>query len=245
MSTSNQSRSAFIRVTHPADANVFEVISVTQNWTVTSATTSATTTAATTTIAPPNPPGPPSGGPSGCHLAGTMIEMSDGTFKAIENLQIGDSVRSIGLGGLSQEEDAWKTWSTPVGDFSTSDATATVLSVTQKTFNAYRSINNDLLKITYEHPLLSKKDDVVAYRQVQHLEVGDSLWYKNQEGNMEWLEMTSMTVEQLENEAIFDTWTIDVENEDGYFANGIVAHNIITDEFEEDDEKFDPGIPDE
>lgn len=238
MSTSNQSRSTFIRVTHPADANVFEVISVTQNWTLTltPTTTAATTTAATTTIAPPNPPGPPSGG--GCHLAGTMIEMSDGTFKAIENLEIGDSVRSLGLGGLSQEENAWKTWSTPVGDFSTTDATATVLSINQRTFNAYRSINNDLLKITYEHPLLSKKDDVVAYREVQHLEVGDSLWYKNQEGNMEWLEMTSMTFEPTEE--IFDTWTIDVENEDGYFANGIVAHNVV-DEFVEDDGKSDPG----
>ena len=241
MSTSNQSRSTFIRVTHPADANVFEVISVTQNWTVTTATTTAATTTISPTIAPPNPPGP---GGGGCHLAGTMIEMSDGTFKAIENLQIGDSVRSLGLGGLSQEENAWNTWSTPVADFSTSDATATVLSISQKSFNAYRSINNDLLKITYEHPLLSKKDDVVAYRQVQHLEVGDSLWYKNQEGNMEWLEMTSMTVEQLENGAIFDTWTIDVENEDAYFANGIVAHNVI-DELTDDDEKLDPGVPDE
>ena len=47
------------------------------------------------------------------------------------------------------------------------------------------------------------------------------------QNNMEWLEITSMTVEQLENEAIFDTWTIDVENEDGYFANGVVAHNVV------------------
>lgn len=238
MSTSNQSRSTFIRVTHPADANVFEVISVTQNWTI----TTATTTQATTTIAPPNPPGPPSGGPSGCHLAGTMIEMADGTFKAIENIEIGDSVRSIALGGLSQEEEAWRTWFTPIADFSTSDATATVLSINQRTFNAYRSINNDLLKITYEHPLLSKKDDIVAYRQVQHLEVGDSLWYKNAQNNMEWLEITSMTVEQLENQAIFDTWTIDVENEDGYFANGVVAHNVV-DELEDDDDKSDPFAP--
>ena len=60
---------------------------------------------------------------------------------------------------------------------------------------------------------------------------------------MEWLEITSMTVEQLENEAIFDTWTIDVENEDGYFANGVVAHNIVVPGDDEDEGKgFDPGI---
>ena len=185
-------------------------------------------------------PNPPSGGGGGggCHLAGTMIEMADGTFKAIENIEVGDNVRSIAMSGLSQEENAWATWSTPIADFGSNHATAVVQSINQRTFNAYRSINNDLLKITYEHPLLSKKDDIVAYRQVQHLEVGDYLWYRNAQNNMEWLEITSMTVEQLENEAIFDTWTIDVENEDGYFANGVVAHNTV-DEIGDDDGKGD------
>ena len=189
----------------------------------------------------PGPSGPTV--PDGCHLAGTMIEMSDGTFKAIENIEVGDSVRSIAVSGLSQEENAWLTWSTPIADFGSNHATAVVQSVNQKQFNAYRSINNDLLKITYEHPLLSKKDDVVAYRQVQHLEVGDSLWYRNAQNNMEWLEITSMTVEQLENEAIFDTWTIDVENEDGYFANGVVAHNIVDAPGDDPDKPIDPGLP--
>jgi len=186
------------------------------------------------------PSGPSGGG--GCHLAGTMIEMSDGTFKAIENIEVGDSVRSIAMSGLSQEENAWTTWSTPIADFGSNHATAVVQSIGQRTFNAYRSINNDLLKITYEHPLLSKKDDVVAYRQVQHLEVGDYLWYRNAQNNMEWLEITSMTVEQLENEAIFDTWTIDVENEDGYFANGVVAHNVVDEigDGGDDPKGFDP-----
>ena len=189
------------------------------------------------------PSGPSGGTGGGCHLAGTMIEMSDGTFKAIENIEVGDSVRSIAVSGLSQEENAWTTWSTPIAEFGSNHATAVVQSIDQRQFNAYRSINNDLLKITYEHPLLSKKDDVVAYRQVQHLEVGDSLWYRNAQNNMEWLEITSMTVEQLENEAIFDTWTIDVENEDGYFANGVVAHNIVVPGDDEDEGKgFDPGI---
>lgn len=194
---------------------------------------------------PAGPSGPSGTSDNGCHLAGTMIEMSDGTFKAIENIEVGDSVRSITLSGLSQEENAWTTWSTPIADFGSNHATAVVQSINQRQFNAYRSINNDLLKITYEHPLLSKKDDVVAYRQVQHLEVGDSLWYRNAQNNMEWLEITSMTVEQLENEAIFDTWTIDVENEDGYFANGVVAHNVVAviDDGDDDGKTLDPGLP--
>ena len=188
-------------------------------------------------------PSGPGGSTGGCHLAGTMIEMSDGTFKAIENIEVGDNVRSIAMSGLSQEENAWTTWSTPIADFGSNHATAVVQSIGQRTFNAYRSINNDLLKITYEHPLLSKKDDVVAYRQVQHLEVGDSLWYRDAQANrMEWLEITSMTIEQLENEAIFDTWTIDVENEDGYFANGVVAHNVVDEIGDDGDDPkgFDP-----
>ena len=211
-------RTAYIKVTHPADASKWKMISVSQLYNV------ETLVPATTTSAPTSPPS--GGGGSGCHLAGTMIEMADGTFKAIENIEVGDSVRSASYSGLSQEENAWTTWSIPIEQFGTNTSTATVLSINERQFNAYRNINNGLLKLTYEHPLLSQKDGVVAYRQVQHLAVGDSLWYKNTNGVMEWLEITSIEFEQLENEAIFSTWTIDVENEDGYFANGVAAHNV-------------------
>lgn len=211
-------RTAYIKVTHPADASKWKMISVGQLYNE-----GTELTPATTTTAPTSPPS--GGGGSGCHLAGTMIEMADGTFKAIENIEVGDSVRSASYSGLSQEENAWTTWSIPIEQFGTNTSTATVLSINERQFNAYRNINNGLLKLTYEHPLLSQKDGVVAYRQVQHLAVGDSLWYKNTNGVMEWLEITSIEFEQLENQAIFSTWTIDVENEDGYFANGVAAHN--------------------
>lgn len=212
-------RTAYIKVTHPADASKWKMISVGQLYNE-----GTELTPATTTTAPTSPPS--GGGGSGCHLAGTMIEMADGTFKAIENIEVGDSVRSASYSGLSQEENAWTTWSIPIEQFGTNTSTATVLSINERQFNAYRNINNGLLKLTYEHPLLSQKDGVVAYRQVQHLAVGDSLWYKNTNGVMEWLEITSIEFEQLENQAIFSTWTIDVENEDGYFANGVAAHNV-------------------
>lgn len=228
-------RTAYIKVTHPADASKWKMISVGQLYNE-----GTELTPATTTTAPTSPPS--GGGGSGCHLAGTMIEMADGTFKAIENIEVGDSVRSASYSGLSQEENAWTTWSIPIEQFGTNTATATVLSINEKQFNAYRNINNGLLKLTYEHPLLSQKDGVVAYRQVQHLAVGDSLWYKNTNGVMEWLEITSIEFEQLENQAIFSTWTINVENEDGYFANGVAAHNIEDVLTEKTDDPLDPEI---
>ena len=231
-------RTAYIKVTHPADASKWKMISVTQTYTIESLTPTLGPTPATTTLSPVSPPSGGGGGGSGCHLAGTMIEMADGTFKAIENIEVGDSVRSASYSGLSQEENAWTTWSIPIEQFGTNTATSTVLSINEKQFNAYRNINNGLLKLTYEHPLLSQKDGVVEYRQVQHLASGYSLWYKNTNGVMEWLEITSIEFEQLENEAIFSTWTIDVENEDGYFANGVAAHNVVEELTEKGDDPF-------
>jgi hypothetical protein len=40
---------------------------------------------------------------SGCFTAGTQIEMADGSFKAIQDVKVGDSLRSA-LGGISRVE---------------------------------------------------------------------------------------------------------------------------------------------
>mgnify|MGYP001391638089 FL=1 len=88
-----------------------------------------------------------------------------------------------------------------------------------------------MIKITYEHPLLSQKDGVVAYRRVHDIAIGDTVFYKDKStGNISWLPITSNVKETLPNDALFTTYLIDVENEDAYFANGILAHNTITGE---------------
>ena len=191
------------------------------------------------------------GGPGGCHLAGTEILMSDGTTKLIEELVAGDTVASYGFNGLSQEEEAWLEWSTTDNDFVATAGTSEVKSIGINQYNAYRKINtsvkDDHIRITYEHPVLVNRSGEIRYMSVRHLQSGDKLYYRYDNGTVGWIDFLSM--ETVQTEEIFTTYTLDVEVEDSYLANGLVAHNVIdepgglTDFVDDDDDKgFTPGI---
>lgn len=185
-------------------------------------TTVSTTSTSTTTS---------SGGTGGCHVAGTMIEMGDGTFKAIENIVAGDVVKAANISGLSLEEDAWHTWSTPDSAFSMTETTATVQSLNVNQFNGWRNINNGLIKLTYEHPLLALQNDKVSYRAAKDVGIGDKIYVKDANGNFNWVEIMTYQVEYADandHSVLVPVYTIDVETQDSYFADGVVAHNIIT-----------------
>jgi hypothetical protein len=171
----------------------------------------------------------PGGG--GCHLGGTMIEMGDGTFKAIENIVAGVVVKSAYISGLSLEEDAWHTWSTPDSAFSMTETTATVQSLNVNQFNGWRNINNGLIKLTYEHPLLALQNDKVSYRAAKDVGIGDKIYVKDANGNFNWVEIMTYQVEYADandHSVLVPVYTIDVEAQDSYFADGVVAHNIVT-----------------
>lgn len=174
----------------------------------------------------------PGGTTPGCHLAGTEILMSDGTTKLIEELVAGDMVASYGFNGLSQEEDAWNTWSTTDNDFVATAGTSEVKSIGINQYTAYRKINtsvkDDHIRITHEHPVLVNRSGEIKYMSVRHLESGDKLYYRYDNGTAGWVDFLSM--ETIQTEDIFTTYTLDVEVEDSYLANGLVAHNIIVDE---------------
>ena len=191
------------------------------------------------------------GGPGGCHLAGTTILMSDGTNKLIEELVAGDMVASYGFNGLSQEEDAWLEWSTTDSDFVATAGTSEVKSIGINRYNAYRKINtsvkDDHIRITYEHPVLVNRSGEIRYMSVRHLQSGDKLYYRDVSGIIDWINFVSM--ETVQTEEVFTTYTLDVEVEDSYLANGLVAHNVIdepgglTDFVDDDDGKgLTPGI---
>jgi hypothetical protein len=169
------------------------------------------------------------GGPGGCHLAGTEILMSDGTTKLVEELVAGDMVVSYGLNGLSQEEEAWLEWSTTDNDFAATAGTSEVKSIGINQYNAYRKINtsvkDDHIRITYEHPVLVNRSGEIRYMSVRHLQSGDKLYYRYDNGTAGWIDFLSM--ETVQTEDVFTTYTLDVEAEDSYLANGLVAHNIV------------------
>ncbi|MFN7832242.1 MAG: hypothetical protein ACK5Q2_09685, partial [Bacteroidota bacterium] len=113
--------------------------------------------------------------PSGCLLHGTQILMADGSNKAVEDIQVGDLVTSVALTGLdSQNENGWQTYQTSF--FGPSPNTASVVGVLNAQFDAYYVINNKL-RITFEHPVLIKRNQQYQFSRVQDLVIGDELFH--------------------------------------------------------------------
>jgi hypothetical protein len=160
---------------------------------------------------------PPSAGFSysqdGCFMPDTLITMADGSLRRIDKLAVGDSVLSYSIAGLDQNnENAWKTWS--ASKLLTAAGSAKVKDIFVQRFSGYFQLAD--LKVTYEHPLLSLRDGIWAFREVQSLKKGDFLWK-----NGATLPFPGMTyvVGQVE------TYNLNVEQTDVFVASGFLAHN--------------------
>lgn len=177
--------------------------------------TADTVTVSDTSLTPPPPPPPPSGGGGGgCFAYGTQITLVDNSTINIEHIQVGQVLKTISIVGLGLEEDNWKTWSTT--NFSYSNANATVTAVMFDSYSSYYNINNNLLTVTYEHPILTKAEDTIKFMQVRDIKAGISIF-----SIQGWIEVTSI---EFINQPI-QVVNLAVEDEDTYFANGILAHN--------------------
>ena len=158
-------------------------------------------------------------GGGGCHLAGTQITLANGQNKLIEDIVVGDVLLSLAIEGLPLAESPGFTFSVPEAEYSDEYKTATVTSVNKDTFITYHSINEDALKITHEHPVLVKTiEGTVTFKNVKDIVLGDKMLNESNE----WINVTSINVTTV---AEFDTWTLDVEDYDVYFANGYLVHN--------------------
>lgn len=154
-------------------------------------------------------------GPSSCIAYGTLIEMSDGSFKSIEDIEVGEQIVSYEISGMSLEEEAWINWFARHNIFG-QKTISTVISNTLGTHDVYYYINNNL-KITIEHPILMKKGDTITWEAVKYLGVGNSIL----NSNLEWVEVTS--IERIV--ALTPVADLAVEEVDNYFANGVLVHN--------------------
>ena len=162
------------------------------------------------------------GGGGGCHLAGEMITMSNGEKVAIENISAGDSLLSVKINGMSNEELAYESWSSNINAFSIDYTSVNIQTVKVDTYTSYYNFNNDALKITFEHPILVKtSDNLVLFKIARDVNVGDNFLNENNE----WISIVTKVL--IEDVAPFTTYTIDVEPEDTYFANGVLVHNIV------------------
>jgi len=155
-----------------------------------------------------------------CHVEGTVMNLADGTTKLVEDLQVGDVLASYDIIGLGDDETTspWEEYSSQLNQFSASSSTATVMSVIAGQHTSYRNFNNGLTKVTSEHPILVKTTgNDILFKQAIDVLVGDSFYTGSG-----WLEITS---NELIRETV-NTYSIDVETEDVYMADGILFHNV-------------------
>jgi hypothetical protein len=142
--------------------------------------------------------------------------MADGTFKPIEQIVVGDVIKTLSINGLdSNDENAWKNFMST--EFSATPATSTVVNVLDSTWIEYYKINGTL-NITFEHPVFVKRDIDYMFSRVYNLMIGDLMLNENNE----WVEIT--TIEKVE--ATVQTVNLNVEVFDLYYANGLLVHNL-------------------
>ena len=155
----------------------------------------------------------------GCHVFGTKIQMSDGTFKNIENLYIGDEVMAANIPGLGDNEadiSNLSLWSSE--DISeTTKTTANVTNIIVRSYGEYYLINNSI-RITYEHVIPVKKNGIWKFITVEELQIGDIIVDEN-------LQYVLVDSKELVKENV-DTVSINTEPKDVYFTEGLMAHNI-------------------
>ena len=158
-----------------------------------------------------------------CHLAGTVMNLADGTTKLVEDLEAGDVLASYSITGLGTDENEqpWETYSADATGWSATQSTTTVTFVNEGSFNEYYNFNNDLTKVTREHPVLVKAGDSILFKRADAVVEGDSFYI-----NDTWVEITS--IELVAADPAVATYMIGVEEEDVYLADGILWHNAPT-----------------
>ena len=151
-----------------------------------------------------------------CHVEGTIINMENGTTKLVENLKVGDILDSFDIKGLS-DDDEWGSFKTNAMEFKAPKSSAKLVKIIKGTYKNYQDINSGLTKITNEHPVLIKRPDgEIFFKQALYIDTTDMIYV-----NEKWTKVES-------NETIHETvntYSINVEDEDVYVADGILCHN--------------------
>jgi hypothetical protein len=155
-----------------------------------------------------------------CFLPGTMIRMSDGSEKDIEDINVGDEVLSVIIPNLPDEDlgyNEWKTFSSTDEMTNLEVSSATVEHIFYDYMDGYYNINDGLIKVTAEHDFWIYTGEKWKWYNSKQLSVGDKLL--DYEGNLTEITSIENIVEEVE------VVNFDVEPLDIYFASGVLVHN--------------------
>ena len=177
---------------------------------------------------------------SACFLPGTLIRMSDGTDKKIEELSVGEEVLAAQVPNMPlvfDHRDSWSTWSStptiypPNINWSqnyhemqelnrTSTSTSTISDIFFDYMDSYYLINGEV-KATSEHPFFVFDGSDYRFVSTLNLQIG---WFLYTIDN-EFEKIFSINKINDPQEVV----NINVEPLDVYFADGILVHNKGTD----------------
>jgi len=162
--------------------------------------------------------------PDFCLLFGTQIELANGTMVNVEDLNVGDEIKSWVPAGLPDETQdpesdqvEWRFYHSE-----TLSGSAQNVVVSDITFNfagAYYSLNNGVIDATETHPLYVWDNEIGKYKFkiVGDILPGDRLI--KADGSEEEIYDVAIVREDVE------IATVNVENADVYISNGVISHN--------------------
>lgn len=156
-----------------------------------------------------------------CLSPDTPITMADGSIKLLGDIKLGESVLSYKLDGLKDDETNAYTW-TSDNIKPNNETIAKVIKLKNGSFKDYYIIN-DIMKITYEHHVLIRRNDEYKFIPIIDVNEGDYMW-SLENGDTE---ITSKVFVNEPHEFI----TMDVEETDVYFAHNLLVHNPLGKDF--------------
>ena len=151
-----------------------------------------------------------------CLIGSSLIEMSDGSFKQIKDIQIGDFIKSLNIDSLTPKYSEENDW-TAENIANSEKTTEEVLNIQAYPDKEIYNINNGLIECTSSHKHIIKQNGVWCIKTTDKINIGDI--FLNSEN--EEVEITSITI----NEKTEDVYNIRVSGKHTYYVNGILTHN--------------------
>lgn len=153
--------------------------------------------------------------------SGSLIDMFDGTTKQVQDVEVGDVVKSYWPDGMSLSDIDYMDYT--ITNLTGSMSGSIVVGVTQDERSEYYLLNGTkiLSKTSYiagDSDYFVKSSGAWSWKRTRDISVGDSLLQSN--GTE--LEVTSLT----EKSGSMTFYSLDVEDIDTYFQSDILVHNL-------------------
>ena len=165
---------------------------------------------------------PPSfGGGGGCFSKGTPVLMNDGTLKLIEDLVVGDVVKTAIIPTYPNGEDSTKWYPASVWSTNTIESvtqSSTIIAGTRTQLVPMYYLINGSIKVTGEHFIFTKRGSTWSFMRIEEVISGDCFLNDlNTEVLVESIELQNIGLYVVD---------IDAEPNDLYYASGLLVHNM-------------------